>query len=221
MSKSSNPFLSLYKKYLWQYKCDGVGDNFTEQLAFKLVGELTMGVLLSKPAMMFWEAMNASIQTGSMGVKAAEEALLAVTKAKETVCGLVTAESDGWFDLLKGYITPARVASESANEFCYVQEKYEVEMKRALNIAVREQVTGILSYITTLYKTGGLIETVLNSSVATTIGAISVYRHDLVCAFAAMWKSLWDKVWNGVPLDRVKCSETEDYLVGNPQSLKL
>ena len=211
MSKSSNPFSTLYNRYGWQYKCDGVGETVPEQLAFKLVGESTLVVLLAPAAYAFWEAAAAIIDAQTNGLMASQETLRQLAKSKEIVCGKLMEQTDGWVDLLKGYITPARVASEYVNVQCEILESAEVQMKKTLNTQMRNQINGVLSYIVDWMKETIKGNIIGSAGVAVLYKKLTQYRHDLVCLLAAMWEKLWKTVTTNV----VICKEISDgYVIG-------
>lgn len=195
---SKNPFIGLYEKYGWQYKCDGVGDTFTEQLAFKIAGETSFLLLITYPALKFWQAVQDTISVGTKLVADQEYALRSLAQRKKELCGTIVGQTEGIIETLKGYITPARVSSKGVNDMCYGLEKEEIEIKKKLNDLVREQITGVLSYLKdwyiSLYKEGTLVVGAAGAGVGGIIKTIQEYRHKLVCLFAAMWQSLWQKI---------------------------
>ena len=195
---SKNPFIGLYEKYGWQYKCDGVGDTFTEQLAFKLAGETCFLLLISPLALKFWQAVQFSVETGTKLVRSQEYALSSLAQRKKELCGTIVGQTEGIIETLKGYITPARVIDERVNDECYRIEKSEIEIKKNLNNMVREQITGVLSYLqdwwSALYREGPVGVGKTGAGMLGIVATIQEYRHKLVCLFAAMWQSIWQKI---------------------------
>jgi len=218
MSKSSNPFSTLYRRYGWQYKCDGVGDTFAEQLAFKVVGESTLLVLLAPAAYAFWEAAAAIVDAQRRGMVASQETLRQLSKSKEIVCGKLMEQTDSWVDLLKGYITPARVTNEYANIQCEILESAEVKMKSELNRQMGDQIKSVLSYIVDWMGEAIKGNIIGSAGVAVLYKKLSQYRHDLVCLFAAMWQKLWVTLTTNV----VICKEISDgYIIGGEPGYKM
>lgn len=208
MSKA-NVFSDLYEKYGWRYECKGVGDTLTERIAFKIVGESTLFVLTAPAAMYFWNAVSAVIVEGKQQVQDFETVLKNLAESKRLLCGEIVAKTDGWYDTLKGYITPARVASSAANQQCFVLEEAEIKMKRELNEQVGEQVNGILDYIVSMFK-GGFIEKVSASTGAVILQQFLKYRHDIVCLFASMWYKLWNTIMNKITEKDMVCKFIAD-----------
>ena len=214
----SNPFKSLYDRYGWRYKCDGVGDTFAEQIAFKIVGESTLLVLLTQAGVAFWKATAAVIEAQNAAIEVSQETLRQLTKSKEMLCGKLMEQTDSWVDLLKGYITPTRVASETVNNQCYILETAEVKLKKELNSQIGKQFKNVLQYIVGWMKETMQGNILGGTTIAVLYNKITQYRHDLVCLFAAMWHKLWEKV----TANRVVCKQiSEGNIVGGEPGYKL
>lgn len=208
MSKA-NVFYDLYRKYGWRYDCDGVGETLKEKFAFKMMGEATALIFEASAAMYFWNAVSAVIVAGQQQVQASETVLRNLAESKRLLCGKIVAKTDGWYDTLKGYITPARVASSAANQQCFVLEEAEIKMKKELNEQIGKQVNGILDYIVSMFK-GGFIQKVSASTGAVVLEKFLEYRHDIVCMFASMWYKLWNSVMNKITNKDIVCKFIAD-----------